>query len=540
MHRALCTLLKLRGRGAVRRLAGKVKTRGGAIVTVLMIAFIALCLVPSLIMGITTNSADPDLVRKIAPIVLLALCVGNVVTSVGNHAIAFSLSEVDFLFAGPFTRRDLLTYKLVNGAAQAGAMALWFSVFLYPHVDSWLSGFVGLWLSLEFIQLTSMAVVLIRQIVSKHAYTRARRAVLLAVGVLIAWGLVRALSGPSASDVPVMFERFRTSWPGLCLFGPFEAFARTMTAQTLVPGLLGWGTLALLINGALAAVVIKLDANYLEAALTVSQKMHERRQRAKRFGGGIAVTSSTACRRLPRFPWAGGAGPIAWRRLTHALRTSRAGLLLLLTIALVVGGLAFTGRMNEQEHAWVLIGGLAYAMFIGSRIFPFDFRGELDHMDSLKTLPLGPLAITAGELAAPVLIATAFQTTACGLAAAFAQEGRFILLAAMAYSLPFNVLFFGIDNLIFLLFPVRIAVGGSADFQQAGRHMLTMLVQILVLAACLATAAAAGAGAYFIGDHSRIAFVAASWITLAGLSAAGIPCVAWAYRRFDPSTHTPP
>ncbi len=44
-----------------------------------------------------------------------------------------------------------------------------------------------------------------------------------------------------------------------------------------------------------------------------------------------------------------------------------------------------------------------------TRMVAFDFRGDLDSMDWLKSLPLRPISITLGQLATPVLLLTAIQ-----------------------------------------------------------------------------------------------------------------------------------
>src|SRR6185295_7656355 len=47
---------------------------------------------------------------------------------------------------------------------------------------------------------------------------------------------------------------------------PFEVFARTITAARLFPDFIGWAALAVGVNVAFAALVLRLDANFLESA----------------------------------------------------------------------------------------------------------------------------------------------------------------------------------------------------------------------------------------------------------------------------------
>ena len=51
------------------------------------------------------------------------------------------------------------------------------------------------------------------------------------------------------------------------------------------------------------------------------------------------------------------------------------------------------------------IGFMAYMTFIFTMQLPWAFRGDIDHIDSLKTLPVAPLALATGELAGGIAVA---------------------------------------------------------------------------------------------------------------------------------------
>ena len=90
-------------------------------------------------------------------------------------AISFTPAEVDFLFPAPFHRRELLIYKLVKLFIGSVFMALFFSMSCLLYLNSWLSAFVGIFLTLVFTQLLALAVALAGQIVAEHAYTLTRK-----------------------------------------------------------------------------------------------------------------------------------------------------------------------------------------------------------------------------------------------------------------------------------------------------------------------------------------------------------------------------
>ena len=135
---------------------------------------------------------------------------------------------------------------------------------------------------------------------------------------------------------------------------PFEVFSHAILAARFFPDLVCWGAAAAAIDLGLLVLVLKLDADYLEGAAAISQKLYERMQRARQ-GGGIALPTSKAAARLriPRLPWLGGAGPLAWRQLLIAMRTSRLVILISLGIGCMLLVMAlFMPERNERSRSF--------------------------------------------------------------------------------------------------------------------------------------------------------------------------------------------
>jgi hypothetical protein len=120
------------------------------------------------------------------------------------------------------------------------------------------------------------------------------------------------------------------------------------------------------------------------------------------------------------------------------------------------------------------------------------------------------------------------------------QGSREILIVLALFTLPFNAIVFAFDNLVFLLFPVRLVAATPGDFQHIGRAMVESLLKVVMLAVGCGLAAGLGGLAYWLSGWAWPAFLIASWLSLAVIAVAIIPCIAWAYRRFDVSTDTPP
>ena len=96
-------------------------------------------------------------------------------------------------------------------------------------------------------------------------------------------------------------------------------------------------------------------------------------------------------------------------------------------MAMVIFALAMTAMwtgLEGQDSAnklllTVLFGGLMMTFL--TTLAPFDFRGDVDQMALLKTLPTPPWRLALGEVLAPVLIFTLMQWAALAAMAVFAD-----------------------------------------------------------------------------------------------------------------------
>ncbi len=544
MDPALRKLLWLRLRARLRVMFRGLKTPRGAVFFAIGAAMFVLWLGPTAVMAVAGVFArdrfDPEVVRTVIPLALAGMCLLSVLTSGRQKGIPFTAPEIDFLFAGPFTRRELLVYKLSGGAVGTIFVALFFSVFLLRYATLWMAAFVGCLVTLLFVQLFSTAVVLVGQTVAEQAYTRARRLALLVVAALAGIGLGEAALAARGQDPFALLTTFRHSWAGIVLLAPMEVFGRTILAGSLVPELVGWGVLAAAIDLALLALVLRLDVNYAESAIAASRRLYRRMEQVRR-GGGLAWTAASQPKmHLPWLPWLGGAGPIVRRQLIHAVRTARGLLFFLIVMGMPFGIMLVASRGDHKVAIGALPGVLMFITVFFTQMVPFDFRGDLDHMESLKSLPLGSVPIAAGQLVVPTLIMTGIHLVVLGVAAAMVDGAGTVLLAMAVFSVPFNFLLIGVENLLFLLFPTRMQPATPGDLQHIGRMMVLLAAKMLVLVACCGVAAALGGIAYLVGGGSWIAALSVSWLVVAIGCTALVPCVAAAYRKFDVSVDTPP
>src|SRR3954453_20335452 len=235
MSPALWKLIRLQRRATLRRLLRGARTPRGAIFFVIGLMMIGLWLIPGILQGLIRGRQDPAPILLCLPIGLLATCVTQVVSSAGERAVAFLPAEVDLLFPAPFTRRQLLAYKLVQSAIGGLFVATLFSLIWLRYSPYWVAGWIGYWLTLMFVQLVSMSMALLGQAIGARAYTGGRRLILVVVIGAVALAVVPVVREGAQHSPDEWLRLFASSPSGSILLAPFRVFAHLIVAPSLFP-----------------------------------------------------------------------------------------------------------------------------------------------------------------------------------------------------------------------------------------------------------------------------------------------------------------
>jgi ABC-2 type transport system permease protein len=543
MDRALWLLLRLRLLGWLRRLRRALGTVRGILLCVFGLLMCGIWLLPAILFTPPPGPGHLAEVRRLGPLAVMAFCVLNVIFSSGERAISFSPAEVNLLFPAPFSRRQLLLYKMAGMLGGTLLSAVFLTLVTRQHTASFLAGLVGLSLTLAFLQLFSMVLALLGSAVGARAYNRRRRVVLVVLVTVLLAAAVQAgvhFQGRSLGDVLTEVEQTPVVQ---ALLTPVGWLIRAGTAERIWPDLVQWAALGLVLDLCLVALVLALDANYLETAAAASEKLYARLQRLRRGGPALGTPASgTARLGLPSLPRWGGVGPLLWRQLTTALRSLWSLLLVLVLFAVITAPilLNLTRHGPDPEPAATLVGLLVGISLFVPPLLPFDFRGDLDRMDLLKTLPLPAWRLVVGELLAPALLTSLAQLLFLAGAQILLGRVQPALLGAMIFLAPINLLLFGVENLFFLWFPTRLVGAGPGDFQLFGRQMLLWLGKLLVLGVAVGLAFVTGLLVFLLAGHSWLAAGLAAWLVMAGITTGLLPLVVLAFQHFDVAQDTPP
>jgi hypothetical protein len=230
-----------------------------------------------------------------------------------------------------------------------------------------------------------------------------------------------------------------------------------------------------------------------------------------------------------------------------AVRGSRGMVYFVLTfVAAMTLPAVFIAR--DEPAVWIgIASGILpmLSLFLLPQLLQFDFRGDLERIDVLKTLPFSPSAIVAGELITPVVFASLFELPlAICIAFLFQDQWLLIIVAAMALVPAINLFVFAFENLVFLWFPCRLANLGAGDFQAFGRQMLIMFLKFMLVMVVASLTAGTGALAWWLVSETWPAAAwpmaaATGWCVIMAFGLGLVPLVALAFRDFDPSLDTP-
>ena len=550
MDRSLWLLTRLRLNALFRRWRKSLARPKGILITVVF----ALLFAPSVVgvVGIAIYgpkvilpTSPSDFVERFGPVAFCLLVFASLFGTTREAALYYSPAEIDYLFPGPYRRRQLIAYKLI-----LTTLASLFSAIIIGCtsriIATWfLSAMVSAVLAVTFVQLTQMVLTLAANLAGAILWSRTLRAIVLVGAGLAALAILPSRESLLAADwkaTGLAIEEFPVT---AIILAPFQPFVWTLTARTW-SSLALWGGLALAIDLVLVGLVFALDAGYLEAASVASGKRLALAQKMVGAGGTFRVAHRSTGRfrlRPPQPPWWGGVGPNFWRQMIAAVGDPAK----LVLIFALIGGVSwfFASIIPHTEAVATTLLPLGASMatpltLLLSMLLSFDFRGDLDVIETLKTLPIPPTRLALGQVLTPAILGTAVQLVAClGLILGLGQPAHSWLVfgLALAFLFPANLYFFAVENLLFLWYPSRMVVG-QFNGMVAVRQMLLLLAKMIALGLGIGIVAAVGGAIYALTSQPVVA-IALAWLVLAGLALGFLPLLGRAFTRFDVNLDTP-
>jgi hypothetical protein len=480
---------------------------------------------------------DPGRVRVFAPVSMAILTLLTSLASLRTRGVYFKPAEIDMLFPAPVSRRALLVYKISAQSVGIMLSAGMIGVLFGRHVPHRLFAVIGI--ALFFLFLTGFGYVLslIASSTSERLFARVgstgKTAFLLALGLLVAAVIVQVMRRPSDyQDASQALETPPVSW----LLLPFQVFAHAITAPHLYPDFALYAGGGLGLCAVVLALVALLDVDYRETSVRASQWIQERLKRAQNGPSTMVHSNSPgAPRSLPGPVHLGGVGAIWWRQLVGLVRNLKALVVPLAATLLIAVSILISVPANRPLPA--LEQGLSSLVIITIFLtawLRFDFRGDLDQMETLRSLPIPPWKLALGQMLTPVLALMLVQViVVVGALLADRQVMNREQLLAFAAVLPLlDLLLIAVENLAFLLVPNRHAPGQPADIQFLGRAVLLFLMKALALALSAGLAAVCSRLVYALCESYALSALAAGGV-LAIFDVVAVVLVGQAFVRFD-------
>ncbi len=541
----------LRKRPAMAWRSSRRRFRGvrGAIALVAILLFVVLLLGPQLFLvlaGSDDGRAGGEGVRRFGPSIVLAFTVLSIVLSgEARGALYFRPEEIDNLFPAPVHRRDLLIYHSASRMQVQLLSAVWMSIFIARYAPTFLGCLLGCFLALAMLQMVVQTVLLMTAYVGKRFARVARWALALAVvGVVLAAAYplrdqFRADGEPVAALAAIVESPLVRA-----LSLPFVPFVETFAAAS-IPMALGWAGVSGLSLFLVLFVMTRLDAAYEEVALEASRKMQKKLGRM-RSGAGVWGASGPQHTRfsVPRFPRLEGAGAIAWRQAIAMLRNRRGilGVALFVTLWPALFAVIALSMDDPAKSRVIVLSMIPVVVAIGAlstQNLPFDFRRDAARLETLRSLPLRPSAVAAGEIAPAAVFVAILTGVVAGALAVIGGVFEVWMLPLLCISiLPFTWAVVALDNALFFVMPQRFEPDEAANLGFMGTTMFLAFGKVVGLLIVLGVAVVGGAAVNFATGSARLGVLTGVGL-IAGIDVFLTWLVAWLFDRHDPARDRP-
>jgi hypothetical protein len=316
--------------------------------------------------------------------------------------LVFTEAEIQFLFAAPVTRRQIVHYRLAKAILQSGVLAA-FLTLLFGRATGGSVAALGLaaWVAISTLELHLIGASFVRAWLHERLDGFRLRAVQFAVLAVIAGAFVWRPRAPLLAEGLV-------SW----LLWPAKAVARPIVTYGAGP-FVGALLLALAVLALHYAWVLVAADGFEDAAVETAERA-ARRLEALRAGGATAIAVTGKTRSVP-FRLPRSASPevaIAWKGMIAITRS------LVVRIVAIVAPISIAGAVGmsllvptERTPAAVATGFIAAALLLilaGPAFTGGGLSGDLNRLDFLRALPLSGARIVLGQALAPAFLLSAF------------------------------------------------------------------------------------------------------------------------------------
>lgn len=415
-------------------------------------------------------------------------------------ALAFTRSDVQYLFTAPISRRRLIRYRLLRSQLSGLLGSLIITLVFRPgSLASGFTVFAGISIVMAALNLYSTGVSLSRASHGARAWVpRALAGAALVIVVATIAGhwndLVTAFMNGAVADI----ERLSTSGAAGIVLWPFRAFARLPLAESAGAFLVALPA-ALVLLALNYIWVLNTDVPFEEASAELSEKLAKIRSQGLR-----ALAKPRRSAKTPFTLPSIGRPEVAiiWKNLISMGRVLSWTVLIRFVPMVIMLSFVMSSRNRRNATGLLTFLSLAVAGFtviLGPQLTRRDLRQDLNALAILKTWPIRGAALVRGEILAPGIVLTVIASIALVVAAVMSVNAPYaaqlpnrwsLLVAALCVAPGLVLAQLVAHNGLAVTFPSWVSLDPRPSGVDAtGQGLLVMLAVMLALIVAVIPAA---------------------------------------------------
>ena len=506
---ALHQLIGMLSRAGFRSVWRKIKTPSGAIMALGTIGLLSFGFFPLIATFISdggyANAPFVSIMTEVMPLAIAAFALVVVGLDAGRNYMELRPAELQFVLAGPFSDRQILSYRLITIAMGIIPMSLFFSLYMIPIAGSVIGACVGLVLTITFVLLLGVFRALLTPRLSPWSSSLVRAVASVGLMLVVAEIMWRIVGSQEPFSAEAIESSINESWLGWLLMIPTQPMVQIIFEPL--------GTMTLLnvfLSLMLVLVVLvgcyRLNDGFSELAVEGVARRIQRLERLKsgNVSGILAKNKNAKAKRsLPMFSWIAGVGPIAWLQVTSSFR--RAGKiipgLVLLGVVGAIASLWFehyrADSLTEGSRSTILpiaMGAVSYLGVIIMTVSQSGFGAPKRMLDWFYLLPIRPLPMAIGMVVGPASVLWAKRIAIFVAVVVLASQSWLACFAILLAGLAFDLAFVSATSFVSAAARLRPIADGPPDVLQGARAILFMLA---VMCALIPSLLAGGIGVLF-------------------------------------------